>query len=142
MRDFGKAAIFATYLLISGSALAHHGNAAYDESRMISVKATVTEWVWANPHCWLMFDTTDDKGNVVHWKAETSNPPDMINRGWTKQTLKPGDQITVTMITVKNGQPIGRVRQVILPDGRALANEGGLNSKPITVKPVEDAPKP
>ena len=112
-------------LLVTAKPLfAHHGNAAFDESRKVTVKATVTEWFWANPHCFLKFDAKDDKGNVVHWVAETSNPPDMINRGWSKLSFKPGDQVTVTVEPVKNGNPIGRVLQVVLPNGQILGTGG------------------
>jgi hypothetical protein len=62
---------------ISTPVIAHHGNAAYNEAKLVTVRATVTEWIWANPHCFLKFDVKDDSGNVVHWTAETSNPPDM-----------------------------------------------------------------
>jgi len=106
---------------------AHHGNAVFDESKYVSVKATVTEWIWANPHCFLKFDVKDDKGNVSHWIAETSNPPDMLNRGWSKQTFKVGDDVTVIMMAVKNAQPRGRIREVVLSSGQRLSNEGGLN---------------
>jgi hypothetical protein len=98
-------------LAVSVSLFAHHGN---------TVKGTVTEWYWANPHCFLKFDVTDDKGNVVHWVAETSNPSDMVNRGWAKQSLKPGDEVAVTMQVVKGGNPIGRVQQIVLANGRIL----------------------
>ena len=117
--------------------MAHHGNAAYNEAKLITVKATVTEWVWANPHCFLKFDAKDDSGNVVHWTAETSNPPDMIGHGWSKSMLKPGDQLTVTMLTVKNGQPIGRIRQITVADGRNFSNEGGIRNPSLN----SDAPK-
>jgi len=116
------------FLCISVPAIAHHGNAAYDESRVVTVKATVTEWLWANPHCFLKFDVKDASGNVVHWTAETSNPPDMIGHGWSKNILHPGDEITIVMLTVKNGHPIGRIRQVTMPDGKVLTNEGGLRN--------------
>lgn len=92
------------------------------------MKGTVTEWFWANPHCFLQFDAKDDGGNVVHWVAETSNPPDMINHGWSKGALKVGDQVTVTVIPVKNGKPIGRVVAVVLPNGQTL--DGGFGPPP------------
>jgi hypothetical protein len=127
-------ALLIGLLVVSVPLFAHHGNAVFDETKYLTVKGTVTEWFWANPHCFLKFDVKDDSGQVVHWIAETSNPPDMINRGWSKQIFKPGDEVTVTMLTVKNHQPVGRVRQVVLPNGRILANEGGLNPKlPNTV---------
>ena len=108
-------------LTVSGPLFAHHGAAAYDNTKKITVKATVAEWFWANPHCFLKFDSKDDKGNVVHWVAEASNPSDMVNLGWSKQTFKPGDEVTVTFIPVKNGQLIGRLQQVVLPNGQTLS---------------------
>jgi uncharacterized protein DUF6152 len=107
---------------------AHHGNAAFDSDKRVTIKGTVTEWFWANPHCFLQFDAKDDSGNVVHWVAEASNPPDMINHGWTKGVLKVGDQITVTVIPVKNGKPIGRIAAVVLPSGQTL--DGGFGGPP------------
>ena len=92
--------------------LAHHGNAIYDESKAVTVKGVVTDWLWANPHCLLEFDVKDDKGNSVHWTAEVSNPPDMINRGWSRRMFKAGDDVTVTMIVAKNGEPIGRIARI------------------------------
>lgn len=107
---------------------AHHGNAAFDSDKRVTMKGTVTEWFWANPHCFLQFDAKDESGNVVHWVAEGSNPPDMINHGWTKGALKVGDQITVTLIPVKNGKPIGRIAAVVLPSGQTL--DGGFGAPP------------
>jgi Family of unknown function (DUF6152) len=107
---------------------AHHGNAAFDSEKRVTMKGTVTEWFWANPHCFLQFDAKDDTGNVTHWVAEGSNPPDMINHGWTKGALKVGDQITVTLIPVKNGKPIGRIAAVVLPNGQKL--DGGFGAPP------------
>ena len=71
---------------------AHHGSAIYDESKAVTVKGVVTDWLWANPHCLLEFDVKDDKGNSVHWTAEVSNPPDMINRGWLGDTVRGGSR--------------------------------------------------
>jgi Family of unknown function (DUF6152) len=113
--------IFLGLLIVSVPVFAHHGAAAYDTSKKITVKATVTEWFWANPHCFLKFDAKDEKGNVVHWATEASNPADMINLGFSKQTFKPGDEITVTFMPVKNGQPIGRIQQVVLANGQTLS---------------------
>jgi len=62
----------------------------------------------------------DDKGDVVHWVAETNNLADMIERGWSMRSFKPGDQVTVTVEPVKNGNPAGRVLAVVLPNGQTL----------------------
>jgi hypothetical protein len=116
--------VFALCIVVSLLSLplrAHHGNAAYDTEKKITVKGTVTQWFWANPHCVLQFDATDESGQVVHWGAETENPTTMTHSGWTKTSFKPGDEVTVTMITVKNGKPIGRIVEAVLPSGQKLA---------------------
>jgi hypothetical protein len=113
-------AIFLGTLIVSVPLFAHHGAAAYDTTKKITLKATVTDWFWANPHCFLRFDAKDDKGNVVHWATEASNPSDMVNLGWSKQSFKAGDEVTVTFMPVKNGQPVGRLEQVALADGKIL----------------------
>jgi len=106
-------------LILSGPLFAHHGNAAFDAGKKVTLKGTVAEWVWANPHCWLKFDVKGDNG-VVRWVAETNNAPDMIERGWSKQSFKQGDEVTVTVEPVKNGNPVGRVLEVVLPNGQTL----------------------
>jgi hypothetical protein len=110
----------AAVLVVSVPLFAHHGNAAFDTGKKVTMKGTVTEWFWANPHCFLKFDVKDESGNVAHWVAETNNAPDMIERGWSNKSFKPGDEITVTVEPVKNGRPVGRVLQVVLPNGETL----------------------
>jgi hypothetical protein len=114
------ATIVLVFLTVSVPLFAHHGAAAYDTTKKITLKATVTEWFWANPHCFLKFDAKDDKGNVVHWAVEASNPADMVNLGWSKESFKPGDEVTVTFEPVKNGAPVGRIQQVVLANGQIL----------------------
>ena len=123
--------------ILSRPSVAHHGYAAYDTDRKITLKGTVTQWFWANPHCVLQFDVADDKGQVAHWGAETENPTTMTRQGWAKESLKPGDQVTVTMLPVKNGKPIGRIVEVVLPNGQRLS--GRVN--PATEVKPEDSSK-
>lgn len=104
--------------------LAHHGNAAYDYTATKTVKGMVTEWTWANPHCFLKLDTKDEKGNTTHWILEASNPVDMLHAGWTATTFKPGDEVTVDIMPTKNGATVGRIRRAVLPDGRVLGAGG------------------
>ncbi len=99
---------------------AHHGNAAYDTDKKITVKGTVTQWIWSNPHCLLQFDVTDDSGHVVHWIAETENPSTMSRNGWTEKSFKPGDQVTVTALPLKNRNPVGRIIEVVTASGEKL----------------------
>jgi Family of unknown function (DUF6152) len=112
--------IFFGLLTVSVPLFAHHGAAAYDTTKNVTLKGIVTEWFWANPHCFLKFDSKDDKGNVIHWATETSNPSDMVNLGWSKTSFKPGDEVTVTFTPVKSSVPVGRIDQVVLADGQIL----------------------
>jgi len=121
MKTLLRVALFAS--LVSTTVLAHHGNAAFDVGKKLELKGTVTEWIWANPHCWLKFDVKGEDGKVVNWVAETTNSADMTEKGWSKLTFKAGDPVTVTLEPVKSGQPVGRVQFVVLANGKTL----GLN---------------
>lgn len=116
----------AAFCVCSVPLLAHHGDAAFDMGgEKITIKGTVTAWIWANPHCLLQFDAPDASGKVAHWVAETTAPPSLINRGWTNKSFKTGDQVTVTLLPVKNGRPLGRLISVVLPDGEKLPHGNG-----------------
>jgi hypothetical protein len=102
------AAIFAVGLLMTCVPLfAHHGNAAYDSAHPITITGTITEFVWSNPHCQFYLDVKDDKGNVVNWAVESMSPGILVRDGWHKSTLKPGDQVSITLVPAKNGAPVG-----------------------------------
>jgi hypothetical protein len=105
---------------VSAPVFAHHGNASYDYEKTVTLKGTVTQWLWSNPHCLLKFDVKDDKGNVEHWVTEASSPVDMLRIGWHSDVVKPGDEITIDVMPSKNGVPVGRIRQVTLSDGTVL----------------------
>lgn len=115
------AAVAVAFFAVSVPLFAHHGNAAYD-GKTITVKGTVTAWMWTNPHTFLKFDSKDDKGTVVHWIGEYNAPSTLVNFGFTAKTFKPGDEVTVTMTGMaKNGSPVGRVVKVVLPDGQEMS---------------------
>ena len=101
-------AVVVGLLAVSVPLFAHHGNAAYDSTKTVAVKGTVTEYVWANPHVLLMVDAKDNSGNTLHWTIEAQNPLSQTEVGWTKKTFKPGDEVIVEIIPAKNGQPFGR----------------------------------
>ena len=121
--------VLAGVVAASGSLAAHHGAAAFenDPAKRLVLKGTVTEWIWANPHTFLQFDVKSDSGEVVHWVVEASNPPDMVNRGWTIRSFKVGDPVTVTVRPVKSGKPVGSIVQVQFADGHVLSAVGGGN---------------
>ena len=111
-------------LMVSVPLLAHHGAAEFDFGKRVTVKGTVTEWFWANPHCFLRFDAKDDNGQVAHWVVETQSGPNILYLGFSKQTFKPGDEVSVTLEPVKNGRTLGRMIQVSLPNGKTLYASG------------------
>jgi Family of unknown function (DUF6152) len=120
-RLFTVAAVVSGLLIVSFPLVAHHGNAEFNTDKTVTVKGAVTEWVWANPHCFLKFDEKTTDGEVRHWVVETSNPPGMINLGWNKYSFRPGDEVSVTMHQVKDvKRPIGRAVRVVLPNGKVL----------------------
>jgi uncharacterized protein DUF6152 len=123
----------AGLLVHSVPLLAHHGAASFDE-KIITLKGTVTEWVWSNPHCFLKFDVKDESGKVTNWAVETQNPTSMSQLGWTRSSFKAGDVVTVTLQGVKNGAPIGRVRTVFFADGRVLLATGIAVPDPLPEK--------
>jgi Family of unknown function (DUF6152) len=98
---------------------AHHGAAAYDMSKSITLDGTVTSLDWNNPHCLLHFDAKDEKGEVQHWTIELYNPLWMTRAGWTRNILKAGDPINITFHGTKSGATNGYIR-----DG-----DGKLSSK-------------
>ena len=101
-------AVAASVLVFCGPALAHHGAPSlYDVLHPITIKGTVTEFVFANPHAQIYLDVKSDKGEVVQWSIETNGPGQLRRAGWTRETLKPGDTIAVTLIPAKNGAPVG-----------------------------------
>lgn len=117
-------AVAIALLLVSRPTLAHHGGAIYDTQNPITLKAKVTEFTWANPHVQIYFDVTDEKGNIVHWACEAL-PPGRLTRGgsgWSKDVLKPGDEVTITISPAKTGAPVGNLRSVVLADGKKLMN--------------------
>ena len=99
--------VVAGLLAASLPVFAHHGNAAYDAEKTVTVKGTVTDYIWSNPHVFVKLDGKDDSGNVVHWIVEGQNPVSMMAIGWTKSTFKTGDEVEIDAMPAKNGNPIG-----------------------------------
>jgi len=119
-------ALAACLLGICAPLFAHHGTAAFDPEKKIVLKGTVTEWFWSNPHCLLRFNVKGDDGKETEWIGETQNPVTMVNGGWSKYSMKTGDEVTVTLSPVKNGMPLGRIMTVLLPNGKTLDANAGI----------------
>jgi len=106
---------------ICGPLLAHHGSASYKTDKVIVMKqATVTKFLWANPHTMLMFDVKDGLGNIVHWAGEAGSPSAVRLLGWNKNSVQAGDVITVHLYPSKFESNVGRLYKIVLADGTML----------------------
>jgi DNA/RNA endonuclease YhcR with UshA esterase domain len=103
-----------------GSILAHHGTAAYDMAKSLTLKGVVTSFEFINPHAEIHVAVTDENGRTVNWLAETNNPNRLARRGWNRNVLKTGDVITIVGNPVKSGAPSLRLTKVVLADGTEL----------------------
>lgn len=116
----------AAFLIVSGVAFAHHGDAGYDTTKLVTVKGTVTDFEFVNPHVEIALDVKKDDGTVENWQGEL-NSPNILARssGWKGSTLKPGDEIVLVGHRSKNGLRVLRVEKVSLSDGTELFPKGG-----------------
>jgi len=113
-------AFLIALFVLCGSAFAHHGAAAYGDRVTVLKEATVTKFIWANPHTILLFDVKDDKGNVSHWAGEAGSPSAISILGWTKNSVQPGDVLTVYIFQAKSGNTVGRLNKIVFGDGKVL----------------------
>ena len=102
----------------SAPLFAHHGAASFESGKTVTVKGTVTEYVWSNPHVLVKVDVKDDTGNIARWVLEAWNPVTQASRGWSKNTFKPGDEVRLDISPAKNGQPVGEIRGRIVINGK------------------------
>ena len=111
--------VVAGVLLLSAGAAAHHGAASlYDVNKDTTIKVTITEFTWTNPHVEVGIASIEDKSQ--RWLLELGSPPNISARGWTAKSLKPGDVVTVTFNPGLRGMRIGRLLRVVLPGGKEL----------------------
>jgi hypothetical protein len=111
--------------LFSTQAFAHHGNAAYETTKVTTITGTVTSFQFVNPHVMIAMDVKDPStGEVVKWQGELTSPNHLERAGWTKSTIKPGDEITVSGSALKSGTPAMQIRK-IMKDGQPIPTGGG-----------------
>jgi Family of unknown function (DUF6152) len=112
--------------LVCAPLLAHHGSGvSYDQSKAYTVKATITEFRYANPHPQLFFDVKDDKGGVVHWTGEIApNPAQLQQDGWGRKrseaALAPGTEVTITLAPSRQGTSVGLINKIVNAQGESI----------------------
>lgn len=124
MRNRWMLLIFVVFLS-SISASAHHGNAAYDTTKMTTVTGTVTSFQFVNPHVLIAMDVKDPStGEVVKWQGELTSPNHLERAGWTKSTIKVGDEVTMSGSALKSGTPAMQIRK-IMKGGQPIPTAAG-----------------
>src|ERR1700676_1921782 len=103
---------------------AHHGTAEYDNSKTVSLRGTITAFKYLNPHVLIDFTVKDENNQAAEWTAESQSPNLLSRRGWSRSTVKPGDDVILTGHPVKNGAHAMTVQKVVFADGRETPNMG------------------
>jgi Family of unknown function (DUF6152) len=113
-------------VVVSPRAYAHHGNVAYDMTKLVTVKGTVTEYYFTNPHVQILIAVKKEEGSVEKWRGEL-NSPNIVARvvGWNSKTFKPGDEVVLVGNRAKDGANVLRLEKVLQPDGTELYPKGG-----------------
>jgi len=120
----------ALLALGAAPAFGHHSFAAeYDSTKPVTLKGSVTKMEWQNPHARFYLDVTDESGKVTNWEFELGSPNGLMRRGWTRNSLKPGDIVSIEGYLAKDGSKLANARNVTLSDGRKIfagaADDGG-----------------
>lgn len=116
--------------LFAGPALAHHSYAMFDHAKLSKVSGVVTEWEYMNPHSWLHIDVTDAGGKTFPFGFETRSPVLLQRLGIARDTMKPGDKITVSYYPLKDGSNGGEIRALVLANGKEISYGPSLADNP------------
>ena len=106
----------------AGAASAHHSVAGFDNKKEVVLKGTVVQFIWRNPHVLLLWDVKDENGKVTQWSGEMNSPTSMIQVGMNKESLKPGDEVLVTINPSKTNNPLAVIRKVTKADGQLVVD--------------------
>ena len=109
-------------LALADGADAHHSFVMFDQQKSITIKGTVNEFQWTNPHCWIQL-LVPSGGATVEWSIEMLGPGGLVKQGWKPASLAAGDNVTITLHPLRSGQTGGSFMSIILPDGRKLGGD-------------------
>jgi hypothetical protein len=121
-------ALLLGLLILVVPAVAHHGVQGYDHSKKLTLKGTVSEVVWANPHAQVYFDAKDEKGQMVHWGLELNSPGNLIRLGWERLSLKAGEMVEASFFPGENGKHVGICIDILKADGTKLHSGQGCTN--------------
>ena len=114
------AAVFMSLIITAVPAFSHHSDAAYGTTSIVLKSASIAKVIWANPHGIVSCDVKDENGKVTRWNLEMGSPSAMELVGWNRNSLTPGDVVTIDINPAKNGTNLGRLLRVTTPSGKVL----------------------
>ena len=124
MKLIASAVCLFLFTLGTIPAFAHHGNAAYDETKEVTLHGTVTEFDFVNPHVQIYFDVKNDKGGIVHWGCETLSPGKLSRVGWARNSVEAGEKVTITLFAAKDGAAVGLLQKLTFDEtGKQLGTQ-------------------
>src|SRR5262245_25924956 len=129
-----KSALLSTCVLLLGlmlavPAVAHHGVQGYDHSKRLTLKGTVVEVVWANPHAQIYFDAKDPaSGQMIHWGFELNSPGNLVRLGWERSALKAGEPVEASFFPGENNKHVGICIDIVKADGKKLHSQQGCGN--------------
>jgi hypothetical protein len=105
-------------------AYAHHSFAMFDHDKTVTLTGTVKEFEWANPHTWLHMVSKDPSGKLYEWGLEMGSPGQNTQAGWKRDSVKPGDTVSVSFHPLKDGSHGGQLLTATLPSGQTVGQGG------------------
>ena len=121
-RSLGLCVVVAGAFFHATPAFSHHSNVAFEVTKVVTITGVVKEFQWRNPHTWVILTVDDGKGKKVDWSVEGRAPGVLLRAGWTKNSILPGETITVDMSPAKDGTNSGLIARVTKADGTILGN--------------------
>lgn len=131
-----RAGIALAGVLLAAVAMAHHSFAMFDQTRRVTLKGTVLEFQWTNPHAFLHVEV-EEGGRKTAWHVELNSPNNLKRQGWKSTSVKPGEVVTVVINPLRDGTPGGLFVSVTLPDGTVLGDATQAGGKPVNVPDAE-----
>lgn len=122
----------ATVAAMTSGAAAHHSFAMFDQRQIMTLEGTVTEFQWTNPHAFIEIDVPQ-RGQVVHWSIELNSPNNLRRQGWRRNSLRPGEEVTLHMNPLRNGHHGGLFLYLTKADGTELDSGLPRNGTPVNV---------
>ena len=119
-RLIAASALAVVFLFVARPGFGHHGTAAYQDDKQVTVTGTVTGFDFANPHTLLFLDVKQTDGAVAKWQGEMTSPNHLVRAGWTRNTLRAGERVTITGLPTKRGARSMWIRKIVKADGTEL----------------------